>query len=248
VIFINVWVGASLFYSKNRAHVGGITRESLHKQTCEIIDYLNRYHNNSIPYPSELEVLPTRTQNPKNKQLVDDFIAKLKAKYSKIILIANNHVESSQTPQFNFGSILENVMANHQDTAFVYTANSSTHQSLNDSVYFESNQTNYFIFDDVCPIPNLSEIDYFSECCDILVTRMSGPGIIFITNDTYLDPKKTVVSFTTNPYIAFEALSSDEEIANRSWGINGGAKLKWCSDITNDGISNVINTTLNEIN
>jgi len=236
-LFLNVWIGCSPFFIENRASKRGITRKSLQYQICECIEVIKQVTGVEVPYPAELESLSSRTSNPKNKELVDNFTSTLKSNFKKVILICNGNVMSDQTPQFSFGEILRQVVDNSPDTAFLFTDKN-----------FDSTAGNCLFTDDIFPVPNLSEIDYLSKDIDIIVSRMSGPGIITMNRENYLDSSKTLISFTTDPNIAFEALSSDEEIEAEKWGIEGGAKLIWSRDMNPESIANIIKQAIDEIN
>lgn len=231
MIFLNTWIGISDYYLANRAPKGhGITRKSIMEQTIECINYLKEIDNIEIPYPSnELETLPRRLEDPVNKQLVDDFIQNMKSNYRKSILIPNGQVESEQTPQFNFGHEIGSLISDNQDVCFIFTAKN-----------FENTTPNVYFVDDLFPIPNLMEIDYLSNYCDVLITRASGPGCIVSTHDNYLDLNKTFISFTSNHCISFEALSSDEEIEHKNWGNENTAKMIWSNDFSSENLCKII--------
>jgi hypothetical protein len=235
-IFLNVWMGACTWFKEHRPEVG-ITRKSLQYQICECIEFIKQVIDVDIPYPTELESLSPRTTNPKNKELVDAFAPTLKNTFRKSVLICNGYVLSSQTPQFSFGEILRELVNNSPDTAFLFTDKN-----------FNTTEGNCFFTDDIFPVPNLSEIDYLSKDVDIIVSRMSGPGIITMNRENYLDSTKTLISFTTNPNIAFEALGSDEEIEAEKWGREGGARLIWSRDLYPENIVTIIKNALDEIN
>jgi hypothetical protein len=229
-LFLNVWIGCSHYYMSHRSpRGGGITRESLRQQICEVIDVIHQAGGPILPYPTDIESLSSRTTNPHNKQLVDDFLEELHKKYKKMVLICNGPVLSSQTPQFSFGNILQDTMQANEDIAFVFTDKN-----------FVTNNSNCFFTDDHFPVPNLSEIDYLSKDCEVIVSRMSGPGIITMNRDNYLDSTKTLISFTLQPNIAFEALGSDSEIENRKWASPQGATMVWSNDMNESSIKNTI--------
>ena len=227
-LFLNVWMGCSPYFMLNRTH-GGITRESLRQQACEVIDKIAEAGGPMLEYPDELQILSKRTTNPDNRHLVDSFMSHLSDNYDKVVLICNGPVMSSQTPPFSFGLILEDVIQRHPKTAFVFTCKN-----------FYNNEINCYFTDDIFPVPNLSEIDYFSKICNVIVSRMSGPGIITMNRDNYLDSTKTLISFTADPNIGFEALSSDLEIQNKKWCSPNGANMVWSNDFSNDSIIKLI--------
>jgi hypothetical protein len=232
-LFVNVWIGSSQYYNQNRVPVGGgITRESLRMQACELIDVIREAGGPSIEYPKELDTLSTRTTNPDNKHHVEMFASKL-SKFKKVVLVCNGPVMSQQSSQFSFGDILKQFIAENEQVAFVFTDRN-----------FEASTDNCFFFNDYSPTPNLSEIDYFSSWCDVIMTRMSGPGIITMNKQNYLDPSKTLISFTLSPNIAFEALASDEEISKQQWSSPNGAKMVWTADHSEHSIVETIKTSL----
>lgn len=235
MIFLNMWIGCSPYYTSNRAPKGhGITRKSLLGQTIECINYLKEVAGIDIPHPSnELDVIPRRLSEPRNKNLVDELLQKIRPEYRKLVLIPNGEVESRQVPQFNFGEQIQQLIVDNQDIAFIFTAKNFSTENFN--VYF---------VDDHFPIPNLTEIDYLSNNCDVLITRASGPGCVISTIENYLDKSKTFISFTSNPNIGFEALCSDEEIESKSWGNENTAKMIWSNDFSPENLCKIIGNAI----
>ena len=235
MIFLNVWIGCSPYYKSNRAPNGhGITRVSLLEQTIECINYLKEAGNIHIPHPSnELDVLPCRLGEPRNKHLVNELLERIRPNYRKLILIPNGPVESGQVPQFNFGDQIQSLIRDTQDVGFIFTAKN-----------FNTENSNVYFVDDYFPIPNLTEIDYLSNSCDVLITRASGPGCIISTVENYLDTSKTFISLTANPRIGFEALCSHEEIENRSWGSENTAKMIWSNDFSPENLCKIIGESI----
>lgn len=233
-LFLNVWIGCSAYFLANRASKGGgITRESLRQQACEIVDVIHQAGGPQIDYPTELEILSRRTTNPDNKEKVDNFIAILKSSYERVVLVCNGSVMSGQTTQFNFGEILQKTIQNYPQVAFIFTDKN-----------FQTESSNCYFTDEVFPLPNLSEIDYFSKDCDVIVSRMSGPGIITMNYDNYLDSTKVLISFTLDPNIGFEALGSDLEIERKQWNSPNGALMVWTDDLSENAIVNTIEAHL----
>ena len=235
MIFLNMWIGCSPYYKSNRAPKGhGITRRSLLEQTIECINYLKEVADIDISHPSnELDVIPRRLSDPRNKSLVDELLEKIKPKYRKLVLIPNGEVESGQVPQFNFGDQIQSLIENNQDVGFIFTAKN-----------FNTQNSNIYFVDDYFPIPNLTEIDYLSNSCDVLITRASGPGCVISTAENYLDTSKTFISFTVNPCIGFEALCSQEEIDAKNWGNQYTAKMIWSDDFSPENLCKVIRESI----
>lgn len=229
-IYLNLWIGCSPYYLEFRSTNGhGITRKSLQHQAIECIDYIKQVANIDIDHPSENDTLPITTDIGRNKQLISDFVSRIKSSYRKCVLIPNGNVESDQTPQFNFGDQLKQLMMDNQDVMFIYTAKN-----------FDFQSDNIIFIDDCFSFPNLKDIDIISKYCDVLITRASGPGCVVSTFDNYYDTTKTFISFTINPCIAFEALCSDEEIENRKWGYENTAKMIWSNDFSSENLCRVI--------
>lgn len=232
---LNMWQGCcKYFISHNAVNGYGITQESLRQQLNECIDAIKTRTGHAIPYPStSLEALPARTTNPHNKELADVFINSVKTKHTAVVLIANGHVESSQTPEFSFGDYLQNLMEERPDVGFIYTAKN-----------FNTHNSNCYFIDDHVPFPNLSAIDYISKDCNVIVSRMSGPGIITMNRDNYLDSSKTLISFTLSPSIAFEGLQTEDNINNQKWGVDQGATLIWSNDISQSNIEQTLKNVI----
>lgn len=229
-IYLNLWIGCSPYYLEFRSTRGhGITRKSLQHQAIECIDYIKQVSNIDIEYPSESDTLPITTDVGRNEQLISEFVSRIQPNYRKRVFISNGDVESGQTPQFNFGDQLKQLMVDNQDVVFIYTAKNFNFQS--DNVIF---------IDDCFSFPNLKDMDIVSKYCDVLITRASGPGCVVSTVDNYYDTTKTFISFTTNPCIAFEALCSDEEIENKKWGYDNTAKMIWSNDFSSENLCRVI--------
>ena len=87
-------------------------------------------------------------------------------------------------------------------------------------------------------------MDVISKWCDVLITRASGPGCVVSTKQNYFDTSKTFISFTLNPAMAFEALSSYEEVDQKKWGNENTAKMIWSNDFSPENLCQVIGSSI----
>lgn len=229
-LYLNLWIGCSPFFkSVFRPDGIGITRKSLQQQTIECIEFIKENTGISIDYPLETDTLPIRTETERNQELISDFVSKTIGHYRKRVFIPNGNVESGQTPQFNFGDEIRTLISDNQDVAFIFTAKN-----------FDKETENVFFMDDYFSIPNLKDMDMISKWCDVLITRASGPGCVVSTKQNYFDTSKTFISFTLNPAMAFEGLSSYEEVDAKIWGSKETAKMVWSNDFSSDNLCRVI--------
>lgn len=234
ILYLNLWIGCSPFFKSTVRHEGiGITRKSLQQQTIECIDFIKENTDISIEYPSEFDVLPIRIETERNQELISEFVSKTIGNYRKRIFIPNGNVESGQTPQFNFGDEIRTLMLDNPDVAFIFTAKN-----------FNKETDNVFFIDDYFPVPNLKDMDVISKWCDVLITRASGPGCVVSTKQNYFDTSKTFISFTLNPAMAFEALSSYEEVDQKKWGNENTAKMIWSNDFSPENLCEVIGSSI----
>jgi hypothetical protein len=233
-LYINLWIGKSKWYLDNRKSCGeGITRESLLQHTNEIISIISSNTDRLIKYPSCVsETMSSSIKYPKHKKKIDNLIKENFSKYRKKILIPNGYVISSQCPQFNIATFLVDagIVDRHKSVLFIITAPSDREE-----------KQNMLFIDNIVSPPNLNEIDYLSRHCDVLITRASGPGCMISTKENYYDISKTFISFTTNPNIAFEALSDPQNIESKVWGYHEKtAKMLWSNDFSMNNICSMI--------
>ena len=253
IIFINLWIASSVFFTK-KIKTGinvGITKESLFRHSYEIINNIEHYTKKKIKYPTNvLQTMPSSVAFPVNKTKIDNFINNTLSLYRKKVIIPNGSVCSNQCPAFNLGNIVLDggLIKKYPDVLFIFTA---PFDSLGTLCLFKTSYScdeiidlsikNIIFIDDIVDPPNLNEIDYLSRHCDILLTRASGPGCVYSTRDNYLDKFKTFISFTSGPGIAFEAMSTEEEISSTKWGGDQDkAKMIWSNNFSGENICSII--------
>ena len=244
IIFINLWIGSSAFYAKKIKK--GITKESLFRHSYEIINNIEHYTKKKIKYPTNvLQTMPSSVVFPANKTKIDNFINNALSLYRKKVIIPNGSVCSSQCPAFNLGNMVLDggLIKKYPDVLFIFTAPFDSLSILDEII--DLSIKNIVFIDDIVNPPNLNEIDYLSRHCDILLTRASGPGCVYSTRDNYLDKFKTFISFTSDPRIAFEAMSTEEEISSTKWGGDQDkAKMIWSNNFSGENICSVIENAI----
>lgn len=181
-LIINLWIAASPSYTGG---FSGINSETLHKQAIEVISIINQCFNTTIPFPSEEEILARVPEYIRNVESADNFLQMI-SKYKKKVLLCNGMVTSGQTEQFSMSDAITELVINNPECAFIYTATDRTPVADNE----------YFINEYITDMPNLDEIVYVSTKCDIIVHRMSGPGIAASIYENFMDDSKTFISFT----------------------------------------------------
>lgn len=244
IIFINLWIASSVFYTKKIKT--GITKESLFRHSYEIINNIEHYTKKKIKYPTNvLQTMPSSVAFPANKTKIDNFINNTLSLYRKKVIIPNGSVCSDQCPAFNLGNMVLDggLIKKYPDVLFIFTAPFDSLSILDEII--DLSIKNIVFIDDIVDPPNLNEIDYLSRHCDILLTRASGPGCVYSTRDNYLDKFKTFISFTSGPGIAFEAMSTEEEIASTKWGGDQDkAKMIWSNNFSGENICSVIENAI----
>jgi len=242
IIFINLWIASSAFFIKKKILEIGITKESLFRQAYETIYNIEYYTKKKIKYPTNvLQTMPSSVAFPANKIKIDNFINNTLSLYRKKVIIPNGRVYSEQCPVFNLGNMVLDggLIKKYPDVLFIFTAPFDSLSILDEII--DLSIKNIVFIDDIVDPPNLNEIDYLSRHCDILLTRASGPGCVYSTRDNYLDKFKTFISFTSDPRIAFEAMSTEEEISSRKWGGDQDkAKMIWSNNFSGENICSII--------
>jgi hypothetical protein len=193
-LFINTWIEA---FKKNQISlpiesIHGINHYRLRAQWKYIFDILN------ISYKSDLQLKP-----------IDEYVAdidfsvfnteKIKnPSTKKKILFSNGEVKSNQSFSGNMENVIIQLAKKFKDWEFYCTSR------------FNSVESNICFTDDVIPDDynhapsrvdwsrskcDLNEISYFSQFCDIIVGRNSGPFIFCLTKNNVFDPNKTFITF-----------------------------------------------------
>jgi hypothetical protein len=194
----------------------------VYEQTVEIIDLINNHFNEAIPYPTSIvDLIPKLPSSIKNKDIADTLLDKVK-NYRKSVLLCNGHVNSSQSPPFNLSERINNLVLTNPDCAFIYTTKERDAIAANE----------YFIDDYLPERPNIDEIRYISTFCDILVSKMSGPGSAICLHENFFDDKKTLICLTDYESLAY-------------WYREGVCNYDWTNDYSEQSISNMISKYLN---
>jgi hypothetical protein len=130
--------------------------------------------------------------------------------YKNMVLVCNNNVESLQSHNFSFDSILGALSVSHPNSLFVITNYSSIVNNLNNVFFFED------LFPNLRGVCNLNEISYFANYCKVIVGRASGPFTFCFTKDKLFDSKKSFISFS----LLGTAVSPDPRIIWKSGGFH----------------------------
>jgi hypothetical protein len=211
-LIINTWIAS---YPNFCGTFDCINATTLHEQAIYIINIINFTYGINIPHPEVVDIIPTTPTNLPNISAVGELL-KLTKKYKKRVLLCNGPVHSSQTPQFSIAEKIKTVVNEHKDCAFIYTEKDPAIQLDNE-----------FVIDDIIPRNNLNEIIYISTFCDVLVSRMSGPGCAICTRENFF-----------NQDVSFICLTDNQNLAH--WYKNGTCKYDWTNDYSDKSIIEII--------
>lgn len=141
----------------------------------------------------------------------------LKNKFQKFILISNGDVQSGQAINFDFTFVVNSLANENPNILFLVTKDIglSLPNVMNTSSITEV-------------IPDLLQISYISNFCDIIIGRASGPFCFSHTKENLLNKNKIFVSFCKN---------KNEGIFYQ----NQKSKYIWHNNYANENILNLIN-------
>lgn len=162
--------------------------------------------------------------------------------YKSIVLFCNNNVESLQSENFSFDSVISRLATTFTNTLFIST-----------NRFLSTKPNNVFFFEDLFPslrgINNLNEISFLANYCKTVVGKASGPFTFCMTTDKISDPSKSIISFSM-----LGAIKDPDPRAQ--WGAGGyhnifignymSDKIKYIADIkqyqdfTDMGMFNII--------
>jgi hypothetical protein len=212
-LFVNLWLSSSPSFNQK---ISGINSDSLFNLSKEVVDIINSSAGESIPYPPSAEhVLPKVPALIMQKNKTEEFIKKI-GTYKKRILLCNGLVESGQSEQFEMSSYIKDLVLTHPEYAFVYTAKDR-----------EPIADNEFFINEYLEIPNMDEIIHISLGCEVLIHRMSGPGIAISTYENFSNPNTTFITFT-----------KDKDFTHLYK--SGQCKYDWTDDHSQQSIVNTI--------
>lgn len=210
-LLLNIWIVMCPYFPRTLY----FDAKHVFDQAYYIIPIINNHFNLNIPFPeTEADLLYKGSKKVTDQKKMDDFINIL-SPYKKRVLMCNGPVGSSQCTDFSLFENSISLCEKNKDVAFIYTNKEG-----------ESHLENQYFIDDHLPRPNLNEIDYFSNECEILVGRRSGPSEFFHTYRNLHDENKALISFTNTKEIFY----------NR-----GKIKLDWTNDFSPESIEQTIN-------
>jgi hypothetical protein len=205
---INTWIGAKS-KSGNPYNPNGLTNfEEYFELVRDVCGSIGVQLNENI----ETYLPEIYHYNLNSFKYLEDYISNQKKIYKKIVLISNGIPQSGQRGHSNieFADIIDSLSQNRKDVLFILTENINL---INDNVKYTSNITNI--------IPDLLEIGYISEFCDVIVGSSSGPHEFSKTKTNTLDSKKTFVYLQNScPPYNFHKLSKSKWLHTSDYSIN----------------------------
>lgn len=144
---------------------------------------IENFSTKKLTVPDHKEFVCKWNSNPKNKFFADLFLKRTK-KFDLHVMLCNGNTTSGQRRNYVYEDILREYILSNQNICFYLTS------KIN-----EIESDNVFYIDDNFPIPNLDEIEYLMNFCDIIVTSQSGPGCLAFTDAIVYDENKTLINF-----------------------------------------------------
>jgi hypothetical protein len=230
-LFINTWIEAPV---RNRLplnieKIHGINHYRLRAYWKYIFDMLNSiYKTNLILKPVE-EYVADIDFSCFNVADID-----LKPTTKKRVLVSNGEVKSNQSFAGTMDNLVVLLALKFPNCEFY-----CTHK-------FITTHSNIFFTDDILPTEkedlrlslvswartkcDLNEISYFSQSCDIIIGRNSGPFIFCLTKKNVFDPTKTFISF--NKF-------QDDSLLR---GVNHSCKYIWSNNYDKNNMVNLVSS------
>lgn len=233
-LLINTW--CSGFFKQNpeiappTAH--GINHLKMRTQWDHIFRLINLKFGTTLSLKEENHYIGKINYSKFNIAPIDDYIA---TSHRKRILISNGEVMSNQSFKGTMQEIIEPLAMQYLNWDFFCTTR------------FVTSVDNIHFTDDIIPQDksttselvawsktncDLNEISYFSNFCDIIVGRNSGPFVYCMTDKNLLNPEKIIISFNK-----FE----DDSLV---WGIPYTAEYIWSNDYSINNITQLIEKSL----
>lgn len=88
-LIINTWIA-----SEPSIELYGLSAETIHEQTINIIDIINSRFDEKIPYPSVVDTIPKLHTHVLKKDQADSLVSKISS-YRKKVLLCNGTVHSN---------------------------------------------------------------------------------------------------------------------------------------------------------
>lgn len=181
-LFINTWIGAYF----NSLGDGQCSLKFTYRMWDHIFSILRDKFNLNVNLDEIEEYWPTIDYRKCQTANIDDFVESNKGK--KLILICNG---SGNSGQCSFNSEMREEICDladkYADKIFITSASITPHK------------TNLFYTGDITKVsPDLNEISYLSQSCDLIIGRSSGPFCFSTTKRNINDSSKTFFCFGDN--------------------------------------------------
>ena len=221
-ILINTMMYASKAFNKRNNNdifcPKHMNTESVKLKADEIVDFINSKLKTNIPYPEEIDLLPSRTEICKNKNIIDTKFKNLN--YKNKVLICNGDTFSGQSLNVNLYELLLPIIEKNSNVLFVFTEKKNF-----------NNIENVLFIDELCSKNTIGDVEYLSKYTNIIIGRSSGPShACFNKENCYIDEKK-IIELTTDYDRAF-------------FHKKGNAKYFWSDDFSQDGLCKMLENLL----
>jgi len=196
--YINIWVG---HYGLTGGYSGNHTFSSQIPMWKMISEQLKKATGVEIEVPDiPLMYLPT---------IDDELLNNFDPVPPNSVMFCNSIPWSTQTYMGNMKQVIDTVSENYPSLNFVCTENVGL---VKDNIFYTDDLTHRSEVD-YNPLPEIAKM---SESCKLIVTNCSGPGTFAMTRTNFLNPDKSVISFSGNerllPWYGIDGL-----LARTSW-------------------------------
>lgn len=181
---VNTWIGALNGETTPRGNYVlwpgvGCTVEHIHRMHS---DYMQKLGLGRITKPPQ-DFLTTVDYDKINIGQIPKFIAMMKQR--KLVLVCNGKTGSGHAANFDMGAMV-NAMPVDPSIAYILTERALE-------------RVDTFLTDDITERNGRCDvlaISYLSRFCDVIVGRCSGAQMVCETKENWMDPRKTLLSFT----------------------------------------------------
>ena len=221
-ILINSMMYASKAFNKRNNYdtfcPKHMNTESVKLKADEVVDFINEVAKTNIPYPNEIDLLPNRTNDCKNKNLIDDKFND--RNYKKVILVCNGDTFSGQSNNVDLYEMFLPVIEKNNDLLFLLTEKKNS-----------NSLSNVLFIDELCGKNTIGDIEYLSKFANIIIGRSSGPSHACFNKENCYDDAKKIVELTTDYDRAF-------------FHKKGNAEYFWSDDFSQTGLTNLLESLL----
>lgn len=235
-MYVNTWIGC---YGEIFTRCGGVNLFSLTESWANIFSIINDHLGTKLVINPNKEIyLPRINYDRFNLGSIIEYIRKSRGR--KRVLFCNGAPMSNQSFPGNLSGDIHALAANHKNVDFICT---EKFPALEENILFTddiiADKEEYSFrtpwYNGAINNCDVNEISYLSTHCDAIIGKNSGPFVFCETRDNYMDPEKTIVSFSRG---------AQESMSN---GVDMKCKYRLETDHSFKSISRVIKEVVESI-